>query len=267
MPDFDEYFGCECMCLHHVVYFCYFKPCDDCEPEEDVIYFTCHSSQWRDRFLPDFLDSPLKAQFWKNYWNTCILNRVFIAFKYIFNNDIPEAGTLDGMDFQKKDLDRLDKILTHLETVDRNDISQDNVPWESWTDLPKKLRNEFESEMQRNNEMLNNGEIKSVELIDHSTDDSVSCNQNFNFLIKDHIGRWNVIFDINRLDEDFPYELGWNIDFIPRKFFGRLWNGLKYIFNCNGYIDELNFEINKENAIKLKGMINFVRKQDEIKNA
>lgn len=66
---------------------------------------------------------------------------------------------------------------SNIETVDQNDISQDNVPWNSWSDLPKELRNEFESEILRNNNMLNRGEIESVELTDHCIASSAISNQ------------------------------------------------------------------------------------------
>ena len=68
--------------------------------------------------------------------------------------------------------------------------------------------------------------------------------------------------EISRIIEEVPYSINWDVQFLPRKIFGRLWHGFKYILGCNGS-DELHIEINEEQAMQLKSMINFVKNQEE----
>ena len=68
--------------------------------------------------------------------------------------------------------------------------------------------------------------------------------------------RWEIIFFIDRIDKDFPYRLGWEIQFLNRKIFGRIRYALKYIFGRHD--DEQHFEINKSDAERLKGLITVV---------
>jgi hypothetical protein len=71
-----------------------------------------------------------------------------------------------------------------------------------------------------------------------------------------------IKFCIERIDKDFPYWLGWEIQFITRwKLFGRVKHALKYIFGK--YDNEQAFEINEKDAKRLKGLITVVRKMNE----
>ncbi len=73
--------------------------------------------------------------------------------------------------------------------------------------------------------------------------------------------RWLIKFDISRIDEDMPWWLGWEIQFLPRKIFGRIEYALRYIFSR--HCDEQSFEINEERAIQIKGLITAVEKLNE----
>ena len=73
--------------------------------------------------------------------------------------------------------------------------------------------------------------------------------------------RWEIRFYVYRLDKDFPYWLGWDLQFTSQKIFGRIKYALKYLF---GKADnEQEFEINKKDAARLKGLITVVRKINE----
>ena len=79
----------------------------------------------------------------------------------------------------KENLENLKEIIEFALKIENEEVNipQDNVPWNSWSDLPKKLRNEFESEIQRNNDMLNKGEIESVELTDNMIASKININK------------------------------------------------------------------------------------------
>ena len=68
-------------------------------------------------------------------------------------------------------------------------------------------------------------------------------------------------FTIWKLAEDLPYWLGWEIQFVSLKIFGRIKYALKYLFGKVN--DEQEFEINKKDAARLKGLITVVRKINE----
>jgi len=70
--------------------------------------------------------------------------------------------------------------------------------------------------------------------------------------------RWRLGFTIWRIDTDLPWELGWEIQFIPRKIFGRIKYALKYIFGK--ICIEQEFEINEEIAKKMKNLITVVER-------
>jgi len=73
--------------------------------------------------------------------------------------------------------------------------------------------------------------------------------------------KWQLGLVIDRIDKDFPYELHWEIQFIPRNLFGRIKYALKYIFGK--YRDEQCFEINIKDAAKLKGMIEVIQRTND----
>jgi hypothetical protein len=81
-----------------------------------------------------------------------------------------------------------------------------------------------------------------------------------NYLILDN-ERWVMRLYITHFDKDFPCELGWDIQFLPRNIFGRIRYALKYIFGRHN--DEQEFEINKKDAATLKGLIAVTRKINE----
>ncbi len=59
----------------------------------------------------------------------------------------------------------------------KNVVTLNNIPWNSWLDLPEELRNEFEREIRQNNEMLKRGEIGSLELNDECIAISATANR------------------------------------------------------------------------------------------
>jgi hypothetical protein len=68
--------------------------------------------------------------------------------------------------------------------------------------------------------------------------------------------RWLIRFSIQRIDKDFPYQLGWDIQFISRNLFGRIKYALKYLFGR--VAEEQEFEIKPKHAEQLKGLISLV---------
>ena len=74
---------------------------------------------------------------------------------------------------------------------------------------------------------------------------------------------WRLRFAIGRIVPEMPYQLGWDIQFTPRNFINRLKYSFKYIFGTQS--EQQGFEINKEIASQLKGMIevvNFANKEN-----
>jgi hypothetical protein len=71
-------------------------------------------------------------------------------------------------------------------------------------------------------------------------------------------GKWLIRFNITQWDKDTQYEFGWDLQFRPRNILGRINYALKYLF---GKVDdEQNFEINKNDAEHLNGLIAVVEK-------
>ena len=70
--------------------------------------------------------------------------------------------------------------------------------------------------------------------------------------------RWYIRFSIDRQihDDRFPYQLGWEPQFKCRNIFGRIKYAFKYIFG--EYCNIQEFEITKNKAEKLRGMIKWV---------
>lgn len=70
--------------------------------------------------------------------------------------------------------------------------------------------------------------------------------------------KWLIEFNITQWHEDMPYEFGWELQFRPRNLLGRISYALKYLF---GKVDdEQYFEINKNDAKHLNGLIAVVIK-------
>ena len=65
--------------------------------------------------------------------------------------------------------------------------------------------------------------------------------------------RWEIVFSGDRLDEKLPYELRWEIQFLPRSLFGRIKYAFKYLFGTHS--NEQEFGIDKKKAVELKAMI------------
>lgn len=108
----EEYFGCSCTGLDHVIQLLYSPP-DPKYPDpeyDDKISLTGTFNQWRCRWLPErpswFLELFTK-NYWKNFWSGTIWSKIPIAFRYIFKNKPNDGSVLDAMDIQEKDLNRL----------------------------------------------------------------------------------------------------------------------------------------------------------------
>ncbi len=69
-------------------------------------------------------------------------------------------------------------------------------------------------------------------------------------------GKWRLRLYVQRIFENFPYSLGWEIQFIPRNIIGRIKLALKYFFGF--HCDEQEFNIDEENAKRIKSLINAV---------
>lgn len=65
--------------------------------------------------------------------------------------------------------------------------------------------------------------------------------------------RWRIVFDIRQHDENFPWELGWSIQFKRRKLLRRIWFAFKYI--TGQHSDEQEFDLTKREISILRGMI------------
>lgn len=79
--------------------------------------------------------------------------------------------------------------------------------------------------------------------------------------LQDYSERWKLRFAYDDIfgDRDIPPEFGVDIQFKSRKVFGRIWHGLKYIFDCNGGC-EICFDIQPDDAYQIKGMIIYYQK-------
>lgn len=222
----EQFFGCDCGCLNHISRMGYFPPEKDekIDEEDNVIYFSVKTEYLYKRILPPFSFDPRNWLFdFEYYFRFHILRRIPIAARYLFNPLYTrEHGILDCFDFQNKDLSLMRKFLSHL--------------------------TDEESETIKKNEIIDDLDSYSKKIIDKY----LFCLSN---------DRWRLKFTIWRIDENFPYWLGWEPQFIPRKIFGRIRYALKYIF---GRVDdEQYFEIDKETAKKIKGLITVVEKLNE----
>lgn len=68
-----------------------------------------------------------------------------------------------------------------------------------------------------------------------------------------------------RLDEDMPYWLSWELQFKPRGIFGRLWYAGRFLFgrHCN----EQHFEIDEKAAPIVRSMIKWIQDKNKIEEA
>jgi len=73
--------------------------------------------------------------------------------------------------------------------------------------------------------------------------------------------RWRILFTINKYSHSEPYEFGWEIQFKPRGFFGRLKWAYNYLF---GNVSREEFcEIEPDEAALLRGMIKWTQEQNK----
>jgi len=72
---------------------------------------------------------------------------------------------------------------------------------------------------------------------------------------------WRLKFCSFILDKDFPDTLVWEIHFLPKNILGRIKQSLKYIFER--FSDDQCFELNEENTIKLKKLIEYIEKANK----
>jgi len=86
------------------------------------------------------------------------------------------------------------------------------------------------------------------------TNEELEKYKNSNLRIKNE--ECELMLSISRDNEDFPYCLGWKIQFLPKKIFSGWKDSLKYIFGR--YDDEQHFEIKKEDAKIIKGIITVI---------
>jgi hypothetical protein len=210
----EEYFGCSCSGMNHVVRLNYFVPDPKCpDPDIDNIGFlTCVSQQWRDKWVnfPYDIAHFFSVDYWKYFWHGTIWSRIPIAVRYVFRSkEINSYSVLDAMNFQEKDFDRLFFFLSQI-TDDCKDCDENTVHWLKGND------------------------------------------------------RWDLRFEFEEISTDWRWapEFGIDVQFKNRKFFGRLWHSIKYLFNCNGN-EEIDFEIQPEDAAVIKGMIKWHRQEQE----
>ena len=119
--DVEEFFGCQCHSVHHIVQFGYFFSKEEDLEEEDVIYFSVKTEPLFDRIFPTFSLNP--SYWWddiKNYVEHHVFKRIPIAIKYILNPYyIRRWGVTDCFDFQTDKLLKMKEVLSYL-TTDQN---------------------------------------------------------------------------------------------------------------------------------------------------
>ena len=81
--------------------------------------------------------------------------------------------------------------------------------------------------------------------------------------------KWLIRISIGKQfhDNKFPYQLGWDPQFVCRNIFGRIKYALRYIFGK--YCNEQEFEIKEIEAGRLRGMIKWIQDtnwKEEIEN-
>ncbi len=98
--------------------------------------------------------------------------------------------------------------------------------------------------------------LKMKEVLSNLTEETTSVGyQNIVYLKNEY---WQLRFNVENVGKEYPCTLGWEIQFIPRCLSLRLKSAWNYIFGR--HCDEQSFDINKENAAKIKGMIDVIRK-------
>jgi len=217
--DINEYFGCGCHDLNHVVHLSYFPPSSK-EIGDNVIYVHLFLNEWRGCLFPHWsefitLDKCCSIYTKKNlldFYNNSIYKRFAIAAKYLFNK-LNEAKTtlLDTTLFNAQDLNRLNDMLSNLKS---EEIEIQEIP-------------------------------KVYEL------ERPSSTYRLQFVIED----WERYADFDPMLP--PPELSTNILFKKRNFIKRFWIALKYSFghvtSNYGNIDE--FEITPKDAWVIRKMI------------
>jgi len=121
---YEEYIGCDCMSVAHVLYFSYFPPekGETLDSEDDMIVLTTLADNWRYGIWPFFWDPKweyLKEQFTKEYWVNFFIGSVWARFaiglKYIFTGNTKSA-IYGGTIINEDSLDKLYNIFNWFAT-------------------------------------------------------------------------------------------------------------------------------------------------------
>ena len=196
----EQYFGCECTCLNHIAHFGYYPPengekiAEDEYEEDNFIFLTVKTGNYLRRISPPVFTNP---RYWgwefRSYIYHNFFKRVPIVFGYLFNKRyIKKDGILDCFEFQNKDLLLMKEFLSHLtdEEIEFN----------------KKDLSDYNYYVNKLNAYMGQ------------------------YIIDLDNERWRLRLTVERIDESFPYSLGWEIQFLSRKIFGRIKYALKYLF-------------------------------------
>jgi len=129
--DIQEYFGCTCYDLKHVLLFIYISSSDNNEDDEDDnIYVSAFLSQFRTQIIPEFwshyfwTDDFYKKDYWEDFYWTSIWRRIVIGLKYIINNSKEEYGIFDCIAIRRIDKERL---LNVLSIFDKKNVQTDKI--------------------------------------------------------------------------------------------------------------------------------------------
>ena len=97
-----KYFGCSCMSLRHMISVIYFPPIEENsrKDEDDVIYLSITSENFRKNIIPQFWDKFFWEQLFDkdlkvNFYYGSIWKRFQIAYNYLVRNKEPQGGVLD----------------------------------------------------------------------------------------------------------------------------------------------------------------------------
>jgi len=97
-----KYFGCSCGSLSHVISVVYFPSIEenDRSDEDDVIYLSIASENFRKDIIPQFWDKFFWEQLFDkdskvNFYYDSIWKRFQIAYNYLVRNKEPQGGVLD----------------------------------------------------------------------------------------------------------------------------------------------------------------------------
>ena len=219
MNAVEQYFGCECYCLNHIALFSYFPPYPEKGDENyDEDYDVIHLSVQTDYLFTDiFLNLLCRPTYWRYSFE-------FYFRENIFNRIPIVISYLLGI-----------KSLNKKEIFDHFDFQNKDLP------VMRKMFSDY-----RNRYTQANVEYQV------SSESQLGPES---YVVIDN-DRWLIKFEIDRIDEDFPYRLGWEVKFRQRDIWGRIRYGCKYLFGRVG--NEQHFQINESDAAHLQRMITVV---------